>query len=417
MAVPTEPRDRISRVRVRGFRSLADVTLELGNLTVLIGDNGSGKSALVEVFETLRYFTEPGANLRDYAHQHPSPVRNGSRAFEIEVLLTGSDPSPALTYGIEIEQKRGGLSVSKEWLEIAPHGIYGVLRPVEREGDRAAAFDPAGMYAATELEIAPTLLLLTHVVNRPRRRNADREEEHAIDRMGVVLGNLEVHVPFEVLPAWVARRYGRKSAMREAIMLQPVERLETMASNIANVWTRLHELGEEHWRETMDLVRIGLGDDVDTVTPTPDAAGGQHAIAVRYKSSGLVHAAALSDGTLAYLAFVALLRLPSKRSLLAFDEPELHLHPGLLVRVLAMFEQIAEECPVVIATHSDRLLDALATPAASAIVCELDAHRQTRLRRLSSELLSEWMRDFRGLGDLRASGLEQAVLQPPDAEK
>jgi predicted ATPase len=40
--------DRITEIHVRGMRTLADVKLSLGGLTVLIGDNGSGKSSLIE---------------------------------------------------------------------------------------------------------------------------------------------------------------------------------------------------------------------------------------------------------------------------------------------------------------------------------------------------------------------------------
>ena len=46
--------DRIRRISVKGLRCLEDVTLELGEMTVLIGENGSGKSSIVEACELLR---------------------------------------------------------------------------------------------------------------------------------------------------------------------------------------------------------------------------------------------------------------------------------------------------------------------------------------------------------------------------
>lgn len=42
------PPDRITQLRVKGLRTLADVTLPLGELTVLIGENGVGKSSVEE---------------------------------------------------------------------------------------------------------------------------------------------------------------------------------------------------------------------------------------------------------------------------------------------------------------------------------------------------------------------------------
>ena len=47
---------RIASVRIRGFRSLADVELSgLSNATVLIGANGSGKSNFIRFFDMLRW--------------------------------------------------------------------------------------------------------------------------------------------------------------------------------------------------------------------------------------------------------------------------------------------------------------------------------------------------------------------------
>lgn len=46
--------DRVTWMRVRGMRSLADVELDLRGLTVLIGENGSGKSTILEAVELLR---------------------------------------------------------------------------------------------------------------------------------------------------------------------------------------------------------------------------------------------------------------------------------------------------------------------------------------------------------------------------
>ncbi|MCY4492399.1 MAG: AAA family ATPase, partial [Acidimicrobiaceae bacterium] len=54
--VSDEPRPRLESVSVRGFRSLADVELsDLGDATVLIGANGSGKSNVIGFFEMLSW--------------------------------------------------------------------------------------------------------------------------------------------------------------------------------------------------------------------------------------------------------------------------------------------------------------------------------------------------------------------------
>ena len=44
----------IKQVRIQNFRSLADVTVDLEPLTVLIGRSGTGKSNFVEAIRFLR---------------------------------------------------------------------------------------------------------------------------------------------------------------------------------------------------------------------------------------------------------------------------------------------------------------------------------------------------------------------------
>src|SRR5439155_15678001 len=108
-----------------------------------------------------------------------------------------------------------------------------------------------------------------------------------------------------------------------------------------------------------------------------DPGGGTIALWLKYTSvDPQLPASALSDGSLAYLALVDLYRLPTHASLLAFDEPELHLHPELLMRALDFFEAMARDRPVLLATHSDRLLDGLSEPSRAAVLCELDEERR-----------------------------------------
>jgi predicted ATPase len=115
---------------------------------------------------------------------------------------------------------------------------------------------------------------------------------------------------------------------------------------------------------------------------------------------------------LSYLAFVALFRLDgAQSSLMALDEPDLHLHPQLLMRVLDMLEAMARKFPVLIATHSDRLLDGLSKPAKSVVLCELDEKRATRLIRPDPKALALWLERYRGLGDIRSAGHEASVLK------
>jgi predicted ATPase len=48
------PHPIIERLRVKNYRSLADVDIQLGPLNVLVGQNGSGKSNVIDVLRFVR---------------------------------------------------------------------------------------------------------------------------------------------------------------------------------------------------------------------------------------------------------------------------------------------------------------------------------------------------------------------------
>ncbi|MBL8912996.1 MAG: AAA family ATPase, partial [Archangium sp.] len=52
--------DRLLRVRIENFRSIRSLEIDLQQpMRVLIGENGGGKSSIIECFEILRRATEP----------------------------------------------------------------------------------------------------------------------------------------------------------------------------------------------------------------------------------------------------------------------------------------------------------------------------------------------------------------------
>lgn len=196
------------------------------------------------------------------------------------------------------------------------------------------------------------------------------------------LESIEVHVPFETRPLWQQRELEIRSGPRWPNLVQSTSRLSRYARNLANCFRELKERGGETWRRMIERAQLGLGDDVRDFKVTAVGRGEvELQIVLGRAPDQPLPASALSDGQLSYLAFLALVELSRERSLVALDEPEQHLHPALLSRVVWHLEELAESCPVVVATHSDRFLDALANPAHSVVLCDLDERGATVLRR------------------------------------
>jgi predicted ATPase len=409
--------NRITEIYVRGLRSLADVRLRLDGLTVLIGDNGSGKSSLVEACELLRRAASESFS-EDLQKIHGgvgSLLRIGADRLELglSIRLLGDPYYDRVEYSLQIHESG----------EILHERLEGFIPEYEGETitERrvTALLREEGPYS-----LARTIKFISdetsdHQFERPidsRRLALSSFGEfapHWLVRTVIrALREIDVHLPFDTAARWVQRSRGQPSPLRGAATIEPAEALSRFGANLPNAWSALkNDFSDEHWRETMNYVRLGLGPDVESINVRADPGGGS--IALRLKYAGIdeqIPSFALSDGTLAYLAFVALHRLNTKKSLIAFDEPETHLHPELLQRVLGFFESMAVDRPVLLATHSDRLLDGLSDPARSVVLCELDERRATKLIRPDPDALRDWLSDYRGLGDVRGAGHARSVL-------
>ncbi|MCA9519020.1 MAG: ATP-binding protein [Myxococcales bacterium] len=194
--------------------------------------------------------------------------------------------------------------------------------------------------------------------------------------------------------------------------------MSALGLNLTSAWHELKNRPSAEWGATLDLVRLGLGDHVDTVVVALDPGSGHGALYLKLTSSDdPIPAANLSDGQLTWLAYVAMARLGGDRSLLAIDEPELRLHPALLGRVMGLLTDLPGSPQVVIGTHSDRVLAMLDDPADAVRVCSLEGGKAV-VSRLDPAELPRWLDEFGDLGQLRASGyLDRVVAEPAPTDE
>ena len=110
----------------------------------------------------------------------------------------------------------------------------------------------------------------------------------------------------------------------------------------------------------------------------------------------------LSDGTLRYLALLAILCHPKPPPLICIEEPELGLHPDILPHLAQVLREASERMQLIVTTHSDILVDALTETPEVIVVCEKH-EGATRLKRLDRDELHPWLEKYR-LGELWTRG-------------
>jgi len=115
-----------------------------------------------------------------------------------------------------------------------------------------------------------------------------------------------------------------------------------------------------------------------------------------------VPAARISDGTLRYLALLAVLCDPEPTHLICLEEPEMGLHPDLIQIVAKAIRYASERTQIIATTHSVSLVDNFTDSPESIVVCEkIDG--STELRRLDPDEMKPWLEKYR-LGNLWTSG-------------
>lgn len=115
-----------------------------------------------------------------------------------------------------------------------------------------------------------------------------------------------------------------------------------------------------------------------------------------------VPATRLSDGTLRYLCLLSILCHPEPPPLVCIEEPELGLHPDILLTTAQLLVEASHRTQLIVTTHSDILIDALTGTPEAIVVCEKE-DASTRMHRLDGEALREWLKTY-SLGELWRKG-------------
>jgi predicted ATPase len=115
-----------------------------------------------------------------------------------------------------------------------------------------------------------------------------------------------------------------------------------------------------------------------------------------------IPASRVSDGTFRWLCLLAILLSPSPPPLMCIEEPDIGLHPDVIVELADLLKKASARTQLIVTTHSDTLVDALSDTPESILVCE-KSNGQTSLRRLSESNLRDWLEEY-GLGQLWRRG-------------
>ncbi len=349
----------LQRIRIAGFGSLRDVTLEPGRLTVLIGPNGSGKSNLLRALRLVSL-------MRTGSLQRTVAEWGGASSL----LHYGPKRTRVLEIGIDFVQGERGNRYAA-FLGFAA-------------GDRLMYLDERVGYAPNpHVEMREVSLGAGHWESMLREAaTGGGKTARTVNRLLSRITFYHFHdtsmtSALRTLARPEDDRYLRSDGSNLAAYLARLARAETEADGKA--WVRINRLVGRitPGLKSLSPVEVGGGVRLDWIDDQDERFG--------------VHQ--LSDGTLRAIALVTALAQPVERLplFMSIDEPELGLHPAAIALLAGLARSVSRHTQVLFATQSATFLDHF-EPEEVVVVERTEGC--TALRRLEPDALRDWLADY-----------------------
>jgi predicted ATPase len=351
----------ITRLAVSGYRSIRELVLAPGRLTIVTGANGAGKSSL---YRSLRLLADvaQGRVVQSLALEGglESTLWAGPEKFS-RAMKAGEQPVQGLARQSSVALKLGFASQDYGFaIDLGPKSAPR-LEPTSR-----FTLDPQ---IKVEAQWTGDLLGRGNLFAERRGPSVRiRDEEGAwrqaanslpgVDSMMTHCADMrtayDLSILRETMRRW--RFYDNLRADRQAPARRPqigtfTPALADDGADLAAAIGTILEVGDaEALRETIDDAFPAAKIDLSVSEGYFETLMRQHGLLRPLR------AAELSEGTLRYLLLVAALLTPRPPPLMVFNEPEASLHPSLVGPLARLMRKVSADTQLVVVSHSATLV-------------------------------------------------------------
>jgi len=391
---------KIRQLFIEGFRSLKNVVWEPGDLNVLIGPNGSGKSNLLRALELISTSAQGGLGKHVQAAGGMQSLVWDGEATGISFKMKTTPPEPerkeetdSLIYDFQLNRigQTSAYRIERELL-----GNY-YLVDIKAKTEPFKFLERRGMKGIVFFDLERNLEVSSLM---------SEEETLLFLVANPIVDNRVITLFQKELAGWSVYhdlRVDYLAPVRLAAITRPERRVSPDGQNLVSVMHTLYTGDRKFKKDINSAMKAAFGNDFEELVFTP-AADQKVQLQVRWNSLKREQSAAdLSDGTLRFLFLLTVLASPTPAPVIAIDEPEVGLHPGMLPIVAEYAVEASLRSQVILTTHSPQFLDAFSRDTPPVTTVTKWEEGQTELRTIDGEELKYWLKDYT-LGSLFKSG-------------
>jgi len=357
---------KLKSFSISGFKSFHadEQVIQTGDITIMLGANGSGKSNIVSFFKMLAYmmtnalqnFIGENGGASTFLHYGPKKTNR------IIASLEFADDEATDKYNFTLAHAAGDTLIFTE------ESIYCKLstetRPYELSLD--PGLKESGLYNRTkETKTKPARVIFQLLKNIQVFQFHDTSKEARIRNTGYINDN-----------TFLRSDGGNLAAMLYAMKNDPVKEkfYQRIVRYVQQIMPQFGDFVLEPGAMNSNYIMLNWNEK------RADYLFGPHQV---------------SDGSLRFMALATLLLQPPDQlpSVIVLDEPELGLHPAAISALSGMIKTASKHCQIILATQSPRFVDEF--NLSDLLIIERNINKNcTQVKSLEIEELKLWIDQY-----------------------
>lgn len=350
---------RLNSIEIQGFKSIPfknPLKLDFGDINILLGANGAGKSNIVSFFRMLGYMMN--GNFQRFV------AESGTNQ---KFLYYGAKKTPSLSSSLLFETS-----------------------------------DSYDTYSFSLSKAIPDRLIFTSESIEHKNKSDDETIQYTLqptfNESALIISNCDTAIAIRNLigscKVYQFSDSSQSSPMRQSAPLESAYYLQSEANNIASFLYLLKHSYSVSYRRIVEYVRDVVPQFHDFYL---EPLNGYISLKWIDTSSNdyILSADQLSDGSIRFIALATLLLQPEELMpfVIIIDEPELGLHPYAVGQLNEMIKDASHHAQIIIATQSTAILDGFS--ANDVTVIERDSTIPgTIAQKLSEENYHDWLEEY-----------------------